>query len=184
MARIRINYAGITFEVEGEEEFVKKEYKEFKEEIDGFKDKLEKQPDTQGIKDTKKEKITKKTQIPSKKKKQNDKPTLDKSLDLSKSKRESGLKEYYDKMQPRSFVEKNLIFVAYLEDIAQLKGIGINQIYTCYAHVNSKFPIAFKQSIADTSSKRYGLLDTTSFDDIKLSIIGRNKLKKFPRSSK
>lgn len=185
MARLHINLAEGILEVEGKEEFVKKVYNDHKDKLDNLKSIPKTSPTTtKGFSDSKKDMVSKppKNISRSKRKKSNGTPSLNKDLHLEKGDRESSLKDYYDKMNPTTNLEKNLIFVSYLEDVADMENIGLNQIYTCYRSVDTKIPTAFKQSIADTSSKKYGWLDTASFEDIKLSTLGRNELKKFPRA--
>ncbi len=99
--------------------------------------------------------------------------SLIKDLDLSEIGNDFSLLDFYAAKAPQTAMESNVVFVYYLQQIAMLKGIGVNHIYTCYKYVNIKYPNALKQSLADTSSRK-NWLDTSSFEDIKLSTGGEN----------
>lgn len=174
MTRLLIDIINGILEVEGEEEFVNKIYNDYKDNLASLKNSAKtKVAAKEAPQEAKRSSSTKKRTSISKKPKSNNIPSYVKDLDLTKGDREKSLKEYYKEKGSKSYAEKNLVFVAYLEEIANIKGIGLNHIYTCYRDVNSRIPTAFKQSIADTSSKK-GWLNTTSFEDIKLSILGKN----------
>jgi hypothetical protein len=99
--------------------------------------------------------------------------TLLKDLDLSEVGNDFSLLDFYAAKAPQTAMESNVVFVYFLQQIAQVSGIGINHIYTCYKYVNIKYPNALKQSLADTSSRK-NWLDTASFEDIRLSTAGEN----------
>ena len=91
-----------------------------------------------------------------------------KDLDLSQP---EPLKDFYSKKNTQSALEKNTVFIYYLSKIADTKNINLNHIYSCYKEVGEKMPVALKQSLADTSSKK-GWVDTKSMNDIKITLKG------------
>lgn len=94
-----------------------------------------------------------------------------KDLDLSGQGTELGLRAFYEARQPLTAMERNVVFVYYLQRIMQLKGVTLDHVYTCYRDVGVKPPAALKQSLADTSSRR-GWLDTSNFANIRISARG------------
>ncbi|AKM82361.1 TPA: hypothetical protein DD449_04685 [Candidatus Berkelbacteria bacterium] len=96
--------------------------------------------------------------------------TIIKNIDFNEPK---SLKSFYSSKKPQSALEKNAIFIYYLDKIASIKNINLNHIYTCYKEVGEKLPQALKQSLADTSSKK-GWIDTKSMSDIKITIKGES----------
>jgi len=70
-------------------------------------------------------------------------------------------------------LEKNVVFVYYLQNIVSVQGITPNHIYTCYKNVGSKVPTALRQSLLDTASLK-GWLDTSNLDEVKLATPGEN----------
>jgi len=185
MTKLHIDLTNGILEVEGEEEFVNKIYNDFKDELAGLKT-LKRSPkisekDRSGDKPDLEIKDTKQSPIKGKSKGSKESYTLIKDLDLTKGDREASLKDYYKEKSPSSFVDKNVVFVFYLKKIANVSKVTLNHIYTCYEEVGSRKPSAFKQSVADTSSKK-GYLDTASFEDINVSIRGENLIKALPQS--
>lgn len=96
--------------------------------------------------------------------------TIIKNIDFNDP---QSLKSFYSSKKPQSALQKNAIFVYYLDKIAVIKNINLNHIYTCYKEVGEKMPQALKQSLADTSSKK-GWVDTKSMADIKITIKGES----------
>lgn len=184
MTKLHIDLTNGILEVEGEEEFVSKIYNDFKEELAGLKTPKEfpkTSEKTQHDKPSLDIKDTKQPTVKNRSKSFKESYTLVKDLDLTKDDRDISLKDYYKEKSPSSFVEKNVVFVFYLKKIAKVLKVTLNHIYTCYEEVGSQKPSAFKQSVADTSSKK-GYLDTASFEDINVSIRGENLIKGLPQN--
>ena len=93
-----------------------------------------------------------------------------KNIDFNKP---QSLKEFYASKKAQSALEKNTVFIYFLDKIAGIKNINLNHLYTCYKEVGEKMPQALKQSLADTSSKK-GWIDTKSMSDIKITIKGES----------
>ena len=172
MTKLRIDLFNSTVEVDGEESFVRLVYDDFKGQLAGAGQKvaINIQKPTEGHSPL--------TEAVSLAKKPIDKRpkasfSIIKDLDLSSNNDKPSLREFYASRSPRSALECNAVFVYYLQQIANVKPIAIDHIYSCYKALNLKYPNALKQSIADTSSRK-GWLDTSSFEDIKLATPGEN----------
>lgn len=179
MTRLYIDLVKGTLEVEGEEEFVDKIYKDFKTELADFQNEPRSSKDTkEGISDEKpklatvrrKQSLTKSRPRASK---ENYIPV--KNLNLTGNGQDKSLKDFYKDKGPKTFYDKNVVFVYYLKKIAKVEKVTLEHIFTCYVDVGSSKPNAFKQSIADTSSRK-GWLDTSSFENIDISIRGENRV--------
>lgn len=174
MTKLRLDLTNGILEVEGEEEFVKSVYAEFKDELASQRlTPLEKpyiEVDTPDITMTK---PVKKTKRVAKSSSSAESYTLIKDLDFTKGEGGMSLKEFHKQKSPISFAEKNVVFVYYLKNLLKIPKVTLDHIYTCYDEVGSRKPGAFKQSIADTSSKK-GWLNTSSFEDITVPIRGQN----------
>lgn len=96
--------------------------------------------------------------------------TIIKNINLNEP---ASLKTFYGTKKAQSALEKNTLFIYYLDKLASVKNINLNHIYTCYKEVGEKMPLALKQSLADTSSKK-GWIDTKSMLDIKITIKGES----------
>jgi len=91
-----------------------------------------------------------------------------KTLNLSSP---QSLMEFYKTKKAPSALERNTLFIYYLEKIAGIQNIGLNHIYTCYKETNAKMPKALRQSLLDTASKK-GWLITKKMTDIRISTRG------------
>ncbi len=95
-----------------------------------------------------------------------DNPTLDKNLNTT------GAREFYAQYVPKNHAEKILIFMRFLKEKAKIENLNTDQIYTCYNAVSEKPAAAFAQSFRDTSSKKFGYIEYKSANDICLTFIG------------
>jgi hypothetical protein len=86
------------------------------------------------------------------------------------------LKDFYAKFEPKTNMERNLIFVYYLKQKLELETVTTDHVFTCYRDISGiKAPEALRQSLIDTASRR-GWLDTEDSDDIQITIPGVNYL--------
>ena len=186
MTRLHIDLVNGTLEVEGEEEFVDKIYKDFKERLATSETSLKPLKIIKEKKSRAKSKLgikkTTQTSTKSKTKSFKESYTPVKDLDLAKGSRDMSLKDYYKQKSPRSFIDKNVVFVFYLKKTVKVTQVTLNHIYTCYEEVSSRKPAAFKQSVADTSRKGY--LNTASYEDINITVRGENLIKELSESDK
>jgi hypothetical protein len=97
---------------------------------------------------------------------------INKELDLYGRSGKLPLQSFYDSKSPSSNLERNAVFVYYLKKMLEKPLVNLSDIYTCYKAVNVPVAGALKQSIADTSGSRYGWIDASNFDDIKIPIRG------------
>lgn len=97
-----------------------------------------------------------------------------KDLDLAKGKN-GKLKEFYEKYDAKTNLERNLVFVYYMQHELEIEGITDNHVYTCYRNVNAKLPTALRQSLLDTAH-RNGWLDTSDMNNIRVATAGMNYL--------
>lgn len=180
-AKLRIDLSLGLIEAEGNEDFLLALYNDFKERVQASARPAAKamEPAHPTGGDT-----TKTTKSPSRtasasggskaKKKPRDSQSIVKDLDLTKGK--SGrLKEFYERYAVKSNLERNLVFIYYMQNELELTGITDDHVYTCYRNVGAKLPGALRQSLLDTSS-RNGWIDTSDMDNIRLATPGVNHL--------
>lgn len=96
-----------------------------------------------------------------------DAPKLDKNIDTSK------LRAYYDQFEPGSAPEKILIFLKYLTEEVGIDKPNTDQVYTCFHALKEKTPNAYSQAFRDTASKK-GFVEFNSATDIQITIMGEN----------
>lgn len=163
--------------VEGDVEFVKAVYKDFKDRIAAHSPVASKPPEKSAAHVT-----SAGAETPPKRKRRTtsrsaaetktsgisaDSPTRDKELDTSK------LQAFYGQYAPRSAPEKILIFLKFLIDELGIETPNTDQVYTCFLDVREKPPNAFAQAFRDTSSKK-GFIDFRSSEDITITTKGNN----------
>jgi sulfite reductase alpha subunit-like flavoprotein len=180
-AKLHINMAQGIVDVEGDVEFVRKVYEDFKDRLlsSGFSadpdDEEKPKAKTQPIKTTNKPKSKPRKPSPSKAKNSSsetgtnpDSPTLDKNLDTS------ALPGFYAQFAPKNNQEKILIFLKFMVDELGLESPNTDQFYTCFDAVKERIPQAFRQAFLDTSGKRFGYIDYSNADGVTLTIKGKN----------
>jgi hypothetical protein len=171
--RIKIDLGHGIVEAEGSEEFVRSIYEDYKNRLESttFKSPLE--PSTSGIK-----RETKSATQPATKKKKGGSrgnPSLITSMDLSGGGKVESLRDFYAKYKPTSNFHRNLVFIYYLTNNLGMTGVNVDHVYTCYRDIQGiKTPNVY-QSILDTT-RYHGWLDSSSTEDIKVTIKGMNYL--------
>lgn len=168
--RLKIDLGQGVFEAEGTKEFVEEKFKEFKE--------VTKEGRTfspaGGIKGkTPSVSTLKRRARKGKGSTGGQSPSIVKDLNLIPKDKES-LKDFHGKKSPETNLERNTVFVYYLIEILGRTGITMNHIYTCYRAIGLRLPGNIKQSITDSASGRYGFLDATKGEDIKMTSLGQN----------
>ncbi|MFA5136064.1 MAG: hypothetical protein WC489_01590 [Patescibacteria group bacterium] len=176
MTKLKIDLTNRLIEVEGEQEFVEKIYKDFQNQIKLKGGVNIEKDDTASRVTIKKGKDVGSTITSRRVRGIKENYSIVKDLDLTEKDKQFSLKAFYKEKSPSSFFDKNAVFVYYLKEIAKISNITLDHIFTCYDDVESPKPNAFKQSIADTSSKK-GWLETSSFENISISIRGQNRVK-------
>jgi hypothetical protein len=94
------------------------------------------------------------------------------TLNLNPS-NEKSLKEFFAEFLSKTFFEKNLLFIYYIEHILHIGGIGINHVYTCYKSVGEKVPGNLYQSLVDTKNLK-GWIESKDINNLKITIAGEN----------
>lgn len=184
MTKLKIDLKTGVLEVEGEEAFVKEIYQDYKDRLSSVSDFSSDDPvqDTQddNLKSQNFEQIKRKPKTTKKKKvqakggnKRKESYSLVTNLDLLAKGNKKALKDFYAEKAPANAMEKNAVFVYYLQKEAKITAITVNHVYTCYKHVSVPVPKAFRQSLADTSSKK-GWIDTKSMENITIPTLGEN----------
>ena len=151
MAKLKIDIKNGIFEAEGDEQFIKELYRDYQS---------EKSARTVSKLIKNKEDTFEKESY-----------SIVKDINLSMDR--STLKQFYVEKNPKSALERNVVFVYYLAKISNIEKIAIGHIYTCYKDLNIKPPQKFRQSLADTASKK-GWLDTQSVNNIKITLKGES----------
>lgn len=177
MTKLKIDLRNGTLEVEGGEAFVRKVYQDYKEKVAQENFVPVEEPtrvENASVVKTASDRRVKNVNAKSSSKRK-EAYQIVKDLDLSAKGEKEALKSFYTKKSPSTAMERNAVFVYYLEKIADIKSIGVNHIYTCYKDVNEKVPGALRQSLLDTSFRK-GWIDTKSIDDITITTQGENRV--------
>jgi hypothetical protein len=96
-----------------------------------------------------------------------------KNLDLSGNKNRQSLRDFFKLKSPSTNMEKNAVFIYYLQKIALIEGITQDHVYSCYKDVSVKIPQALDQSFIDTAHHK-GWIDTSTMTDLKVTTPGEN----------
>lgn len=83
------------------------------------------------------------------------------------------LKTFFGEFSSKTFLEKNLLFVYYVERELKIDNIGQNHIYTCYKNVGEKVPGNLYQSLVDTKNLK-GWIESKDINNLKITIAGEN----------
>ena len=170
--RLKIDLDEGILEVEGTEAFVKSIYEEFKSGLLGkagkegteHRNRRAKQihpPKTEGEMGSRRHK------------KKPASYAIVKDLDLSGKKNKQSLRDFFKLKSPSTNMEKNVVFIYYLQKTAAVEGITANHVYSCYKDVGIKIPQALEQSLIDTAHHK-GWIDTSSMDNLKVATPGEN----------
>lgn len=178
--KIHINLTQGIIDVEGDVEFVKAVYEDFKDRI--IENAAPTPPSTEHpatpATDTGSGAPTKAKRRASPRRKASaaeggdvgvnpDAPKLDKKVDTSQ------LRVFYEQFEPGSAPEKILIFLKYLIERAGIEKPNTDQVYTCFYSLKEKAPKAYAQAFRDAASKR-GFIDFNSPTEIQITIMGEN----------
>ena len=180
--KLKIDLNQGVIEVEGSEQLVRDIYNDFKERLSKPATPIREARSAQEEFPTPKKKTVNKTKSASNTGKVKPKGPASKSgmllkeLDLTGSDGKESLRDFYSKFETSSNLERNLVFVYYLQHIKEVENININHVFTCYRNVpDLKAPGNLKQSLVDAGFKK-GWLDTSSMENITVPISGINHL--------
>ena len=176
-AKLYINISERVVEVEGDPEFVREVYADFKDRLLNGLDNTPENPILNGSSvKIKKSSPNRKKRSPAKKAVQADsndsginadKPKPDENLDTSE------LGDFFAQFEPKNNSEKILIYLKFITEKLGISSPNINQVFTCFKATGEKIPNAFRQSFYNTSS-REGYIDYKSATDISITIAGEN----------
>lgn len=174
MPKIKIDISSGIFEVEGDEKFVREIHGQYKDELDQNWKEFSLRPtvpeEQMGNKGTKKTTPQKPTAKPKFRGSKN--PKLINNLNLSTG-NQVPLKDFFKEKSPKTALEKNAVFVFYMEKKLSITGITPNHVFTCYKEVNERVPEALRQSLVDTHHNK-GWINASSMTDVKLTTRGDN----------
>ncbi len=97
-----------------------------------------------------------------------------KDLNLASVDGKPSFRDFFDEKKPETFVEFNAVSVYYLTKTRGLSEITPNHIYTCYKSAERKVPPSLRASLRETSRSRYGYIDASDMNNLKMSIHGEN----------
>lgn len=86
-------------------------------------------------------------------------PSLDKKLNLNDTSLDKTLKEFFDEKAPESNVKKVAVFVYYLQLIANIEEVSINQVFTCFNSLGIRLPADLSSTLREASRSRYGYIE-------------------------
>ncbi|MNS68067.1 hypothetical protein D3C72_1013340 [compost metagenome] len=176
MAKLVVNIADGTIEIEGDEAFVLAAFAEVQTALSALNTTVltgsrakSAAPELNGTSPddaTPKNKSTAGKSKPSKK----PQPTLNSSLDLS------GLSEFLNKYKPKNNAEKILVFGAFLRDTQKIVPCSFDDIFSCFYSMKSsmKIPQAFAKNMHD--AKISGYIDYVKLNEISIPTMGENHL--------
>ncbi|MDB5491917.1 MAG: hypothetical protein JWO78_1766 [Micavibrio sp.] len=197
-AKLLINLSQGILEVEGEPDFVKEMYGDFKMQLHQLSTKstalaFVKSDNTQltppdlatpiDIQTSKPiEKAAKKKPTSGKK----ESYSLVTSLNTGMPGTSDSLHAFLEKYQPKSNIDKNVVILKYLAEKHPAIKVTLDHLYTCYSHAGLDFPKALRASIVDTgrADKGYGYIDSSSLDDIKVVHKGEILLQSLEKKAK
>lgn len=180
--KLRLDLNQGLLEVEGSDDFVREIYTDFKEQLHRS-GKAKTPHNSQSASPPPSEQAQQSSPPPSPKsssKKRSSsngsQPTIVKDLDLSgASKGVERLKDFHASYKITSNLERNLVFLYYLQNMLEISPITPNHVFTCYRDVSVKVPAALVQSLRDTANRR-GWIDTSDTNNLKVTFPGINHL--------
>jgi hypothetical protein len=89
------------------------------------------------------------------------------------SNEKGNLKTFFNDHSTKSFFERNLLFIYFLEKIIKIEDIGLSHLYTCYKYLGEKLPKNLYQSVIDTKNSK-GWIDTKDTNNLKVTVHGEN----------
>ena len=176
--RLVLNLRDGIIEAEGEENFVRSIYDDFKERVSKTvplqtmpRQVLETRADFTGQPESESKKKARKARSAEggKPKASDYKPAFDSKLDLRE------LEQFYDRFEPENNFEKILIFAVFLRDTLNVAPCTADAVYSCYFVLKhkTKIPVAFVQAFRDAQSRTH-YIEFVSPEKIDITIAGDN----------
>lgn len=181
-AKLHINISQGLIDIEGDPNFVREIYADFRDHLLNGRVALAEDSPTSTAKPENQNSQRQKRRIPAKKKPPvagedtgivvlADAPKLDKSLDTS------ALPAYFGMYEAKNNPEKILIFLKFMNDNLGIVNPNTDQFYTCFEKVNERIPKVFAQAFRDASGRKFGFIDYNSPTDIRITTVGTNHFK-------
>ncbi|MDO9166741.1 MAG: hypothetical protein Q7U13_11605 [Rhodoferax sp.] len=179
-AKLRIDLSQGQLEVEGSDQLVREIYADFKDQLSGSKSSPPVRSTNASSNPTSSkpngETVNQKSSGKKRSNSGSPQPSMVKDLDLSgKARNVERLKDFHASFTINSNLERNLVFIYYLQHRIEVSPITPDHVFTCYRDVGVKVPAALVQSLRDTSNRR-GWLDTANTNDLKVTTPGMNHL--------
>lgn len=112
-------------------------------------------------------------------------PTLIKTLDLSGSKNEQSLDDFYEAHQANTDAKRNVVFAHYLREVKGIDPVTESHILTCYHYLHLTLPVSMESSLKNSNAtSRGGYLMSSNPKDIKLSVQGLNLIRELENKNK
>jgi len=99
-----------------------------------------------------------------------------KTLNLKGDSSNPSLQSFCEDKITTSSIKFNVVAAYYLKRILNIENVTPDHIYSCYKEMNIKLPTRLLQSLRDTAGSKYGYLDTSDINDIKVPVTGENYL--------
>lgn len=186
-AKLHINISQGILDIEGEPDFVRAIYDDFKEHLrvgaTARAPSQDEKAEPESSEDVGKPRAKPKRKSPGKKRGSGgngddsspsinpDSPKLDKNLDLS------ALQAFYDRYEATNNPQKILVFLKFMYDELGIDSPNTDQFYTCFEKINARVPKVFSQAFRDASGRNFGFIDYNSPTDIKITTVGSNYFK-------
>ena len=120
---------------------------------------------------------------PASRKRRSSTPTFVRDLDLRPKEKQS-FKDFAATKSPESNHERSAVSVYWLTQIADVSGVTIDHVYTCYKEANWKVPPNLANSLAVTANKK-GWLNTEDMQNLRVTVPGENLVEHdLPRKGK
>jgi len=179
MAKLTVNIADGSIEIEGDEKFILTAFSDVRnalKELEGTKPikPNASQADPTPPVDTPSGQVTaQKPKASSSKSSSGSKkpqPMLNANLDLS------GLDDFVKRYKPIKNTERILVFAAFLRDVLKISPCPSDDIYSCFHGMKSemKIPVAFQKNMNDTKSEGY--VEYSKLSEIRIPTMGENQL--------
>ncbi|PHQ57053.1 MAG: hypothetical protein COC16_02005 [Lutibacter sp.] len=97
-----------------------------------------------------------------------------KPLNLKGDSNNPSLQKFCEDKITTSSIKFNVIAAYYLKRILNIENVSPDHIYSCYKEMSIKLPTRLLQSLRDTAGSKYGYLDTSDTNDIKVPVTGEN----------
>lgn len=98
--------------------------------------------------------------------------TIVKNLDLKGTGTIPSFVDFCNDKDVSSAIKFNVISIYYLKKLLKIDSVDLNHIYTCYKEMKKPLPNNLKQSIYDTSGPKYGYIDASNLNNLKVPTSG------------